>query len=111
MEERRKSKRLELNSKLVIRRLDNEDGKEIGIEVYDLSKTGVGFHCDTPLLIGSVYEGYLTIWTKEVLHAFVQIVRSEKEGEHYNYGAVFVGMPETESGRISTYQTVQENVK
>lgn len=110
MEERRKSKRLELNSKLMFKRLDNGDEKEIGIEVYDLSKIGVGFRCDTPLLIGSIYEGYLTIWTKEVLHAFVEIVRSEKEGDSFNYGGIFVGMPESDSGRIATYQTVQETI-
>lgn len=111
MEERRKNKRLELNSRLILKRLDNGDGEEVGIEVYDLSKSGVGFHCAMPLTIGAVYEGYLTIWTKEVLHAFVEIVRIEKEGDSYNYGAIFVGMPETDSGRIATYQTVQENLK
>lgn len=111
MEERRKSKRLELNSKLVLKRLDSDDGKEVGIEVYDLSKTGVGFRCETPLMIGAVYEGYLTIWTKEVIRAFIEIVRIVKEGDTYNYGATFVGMPEADSSRIATYQTVQEHAQ
>ena len=28
---------------------------------------------------GAIYEAYLTIWTKEVLHAVVEIVRIEKK--------------------------------
>lgn len=108
MEERRKSKRLELNSSLILKRLDDGTGEEVGIEVDDLSKTGVGFKCDVPLTIGAMYEGYLTIWTKEVIHAFVEIVRIEKDGDIYNYGASFVGMPEAEASRIAVYQTVEE---
>ena len=77
-EERRKSKRMELDSTLVIKRLDDGSEEEISIVIDDVSKTGVGFHCDTPLMIGTVYESFLQIWTKEVLHAFLEIVRIEK---------------------------------
>ncbi|NLL79891.1 MAG: PilZ domain-containing protein [Clostridiales bacterium] len=111
MDERRKSKRLELNSKLILKRLDNEKQEEIGIEVDDLSKTGVGFRCEMPLTIGAVYEGFLTIWTKEVIHALIEIVRIEKTPDGYVYGASFVGMPDMDSGRIEIYQTVQDNIK
>ena len=81
MEERRKSKRSELKSSLIIKRLDQSD-EQIGIEILDVSKTGVGFNCDQRLMIGSVYESYLTIWTKEVLHAFFEIRRIEKIDEY-----------------------------
>lgn len=64
--------------------------------------------CDSPLEIGAVYESFLTIWTKEVLHAFLEIVRIEKMGESYLYGASFVGLPEMEAARIETYQTLEE---
>lgn len=108
MEERRKSKRSTLNSKLIIKRLDGVSHTEVGIEVTDVSKTGVGFVAKQPLNIGEVYESYLTIWTKEVLHAFLQIVRIELKGNEYAYGAVFIGMPEMDAARIEVYQTINE---
>lgn len=96
-----------MNSRLLIKRLDNEEKHiEVDIEILDVSKSGVGFKADQLLKIGEVYESYLTIWTKEVLHAFLQIVRIELQGEDYVYGAVFIGMPEMDASRIEIYQTL-----
>ncbi len=108
MQERRRSKRTELNSVLVMKRLDTQDEQEVTIEVNDISKTGVGFVCAEPLAIGNVYESYLTIWTKEVLHAFLRIVRIEMIDGTFHYGAVFIGMPEMDAARIEVYQTINE---
>ncbi len=111
MIERRKSKRTRMESHLVVKRLDNGKNDIAAIEVQDVSRTGVGFVCKDVLQIGSVYESFLTIWTKEVLHAFIQIVRIEMLNDGYVYGAVFIGMPEMEQSRISIYQTVEESKK
>lgn len=106
--ERRKNKRTDMPSKLVIKRLDGNADKEASINIVDVSKTGIGFECAEELQIGEVYETYLTIWTQEVLHAFLQIVRIELRTGGYSYGAVFIGMGETDSSRIETYQTVSD---
>ncbi len=106
MEERRHSKRMELVSRLVVKRLDTNEEKELEIEISDVSKTGIGFNCNEALTIGAVYEGFLTIWTKEVIHAFIEIVRIEKKEETYDYGGIFVGMPELDAKRIEVYETV-----
>ena len=106
MNERRKTQRSELTSRLIIKQIAGEGVDEVAIQVEDVSKTGIGFTCIEPLAIGAVYEGYLTIWTKEVLHAFIEIVRIEKKGDIYDYGAIFIGMPEMEAARIEVYQTV-----
>lgn len=111
MEERRKNRRTAMESRILIKRLDaaGEDGKtEVAIEITDVSKTGVGFVSDEILQIGQVYESLLTIWTKEVLHAFLQIVRIELSGSRYEYGAVFIGMPEVDASRIEVYQTIHD---
>lgn len=114
MEERRKSKRLELNGHLVMKRL-NEGGEpetdSVAIDVQDLSTRGIGFNCEYALTIGHIYEAFLTIWTKEVLHIFLQIVRAEQLEEGFNYGAIFIGMPEGDSTRIGVYETVTEMMK
>lgn len=107
MEEKRHSQRSELTSTLVIKRLDSADaGMQVTIDITDVSKGGVGFTCSQALEIGAVYESFLEIWTKEVLHTFLEIVRIEKTDDGYIYGSSFVGLPEMEAQRIATYQTV-----
>ena len=108
MEERRRNRRTKLSYSIVMKRLDNGREEEVDIEVVDISKAGVGFTCREPLMIGAIYEAYLTIWTKEVLHAVVEIVRIEKKENTISYGAVFVGMPEMDAFRIEAYQTVED---
>lgn len=108
MDDRRKSKRTELTSRIVIKRLDGNADRDVTISICDVSKSGLGFECAEPLQIGEVYEAFLTIWTREVIHAFLQIVRIELKTGGYAYGAVFIGMPEMDSARIETYQTVNE---
>lgn len=107
-QDRRKNKRTDLSSKLVMKRLDGDSGHEVTINIEDVSKNGIGFECAEPLQIGEVYEAYLTIWTKETIHAFLQIVRIELKAGKYNYGAIFIGMPEMDSARIEVYQTVHD---
>lgn len=108
MDERRKSNRRELVSSLVIKRLDRSTAEEVNIDIQDVSKTGVGFTCERALEIGAVYESYLRIWTQEVLHAFLEIVRIEKTGKNFSYGAIFIGMPEMDAARIEVYNTVED---
>lgn len=108
MEERRGSKRTELKSKLLVKRLDSSEQEEVGVEVKNVSKTGIGFYCDEILDMGAVYEAYLTIWTKEVIHAFIEIVRIEKVVDTYEYGGLFIGMPEIDLQRIDVYNVVND---
>lgn len=108
MNERRKRNRTDLEAQLTLKRLDGSHIQEINIEVTNVSPTGIGFMCTEVLEIGSVYEGTLTIWTKEKIPVFVDIVRSREAEDRYNYGALFVGMPELYSRKISVYQTVEE---
>lgn len=110
MNDRRKSKRMNLESRLLIKRLDQSGvADEVSIDVIDVSKTGVGFSCAKPLEIGAVYEAYLTIWTKEVIHAFIEIVRIVKEDKMFCYGGIFVGMPQMDAARIEVYDTIISN--
>lgn len=108
MEERRRSNRRKLSSKLIVNRLGGVEVNEtIEIDIVDVSKTGIGFTCDKALEIGAVYEGYLRIWTQEVLHAFLEIVRIEKKEADFGYGGIFIGMPEIDAARIEVYDTVE----
>ncbi len=109
MQERRKNQRIGLEGKLLVKRMD-QGGRadKVGIEINDCSKTGVGFTCMERLDMGAVYEAYLTIWTKEVLHVFLEIVRVENNRNgRFEYGAIFIGMSEMDASRIETYGTIQ----
>ena len=107
MEERRKGRRMELQSKILIKNLNGSGAGEVTIEIVDMSKSGIGFVCDTPLNIGAVYEAFLTIWMKESIHAFLEIVRIEKlEDNKYSYGAIFIGMSEMDTKRIEVFDTM-----
>lgn len=108
--EKRRYDRTELKSRLIIKQVGGVpgDAKEVAIEINDVSKVGIGFRCTEPLAIGNIYEGFLTIWTKEVIHAFIQIVRIEMKEDYFDYGGTFVGMPELDSKRIQVYQQVEE---
>ncbi|MBD5472601.1 MAG: PilZ domain-containing protein [Lachnospiraceae bacterium] len=107
MEERRRANRRKLVSKLVVKRLDRSEEEEVEIEIVDVSKSGIGFQCEQLLGIGSVYEGFLRIWTQEVIHAFLEIVRIEKKEDGFHYGAIFIGMPASDASRIEVYDTVE----
>ena len=107
MEERRRANRRKLVSKLVVKRLDRSEEEEVEIEIVDVSKSGIGFQCEQLLGIGSVYEGFLRIWTQEVIHAFLEIVRIEKKEDSFHYGAIFIGMPASDASRIEVYDTVE----
>lgn len=109
MEERRKNKRTRMEASLLVKRLDDNSVSEVALDITDVSKTGVGFYCSEALSIGAIYEAHMTIWTKEVLHAFLQIVRIELKDAAFFYGATFVGMSEMDASRIEVYQTVNES--
>ena len=107
MEERRKGRRLDLTGEIIIKELGG-DAEAVDIKITDASTEGLGFISDKQLVIGDNYEANLSIWTKEVLHVIVQIVRAEKRDDGFHYGAMFVGMPEDVKVRIKVFETVEE---
>ncbi len=110
-EERRKSKRLGLSGKLVIKALDQGSvPSSVALEIVNCSRHGLGFICDRQLTLGNNYEAYLTIWTSEVLHVFLQIVRGEQLESGFMYGCIFIGMPDADRQRIAVYETVEDMV-
>ena len=117
MEEKRKSRRMSLTAKLLIKNMNgtSAEEEEVEIDVLDVSKTGVGFVCGKPLAIGAVYDAFLKIWTEEVIHVFLKVVRIEQtEEERYICGTIFIGLPELDARRIEVYDLmtrIQEEEK
>lgn len=112
-EERRRHKRLDLDVKIELEKLD-EGGvttvKYIIADVSDLSRSGMGFKSNYKLDVGTFYDTKIQIWTKEVIDAVIEIVRCEEKSDKlYQYGACFVGMTETDTLKIDIYQLFNED--
>ena len=108
--EKRKSRRIDLESHIVIKRIDNgiEDYVKIGIQ--DLSRTGVGFFSKEELELDAVYESHITIWTKEVIHVLLKIARKVEQEGGYLYGATFMGLSEVDAFRIEVYDAMDREM-
>lgn len=111
MSEQRKSNRLELNSTVMIKLVSEVESVEFPIKILDVSKIGIGFEYNESLKMGHIYEGNVTIWTQEVIHMFIEIVRIKQVGDSYIYGAIFIGMPELVTSRITVYEMFEESKK
>lgn len=108
MEERRKSRRMGLESTIIVERIDSGKSDEITIEIQDLSKTGIGFLCTEVLEMGAIYKSCITIWTREVIFVLLKIVREVKQEGEYLYGAEFMGLSDIDAFRISVYEALEQ---
>ncbi|MCR5488316.1 MAG: PilZ domain-containing protein [Lachnospiraceae bacterium] len=106
--ERRRDARYDLAIKIKMSRLDQPNAESIDVEVLDVSRTGIGFLCNQELENGAVYQTEIRIWTGDVIHAFVELVRVSKQENGIIYGGIFIGMPESDWCRIVVYETYQE---
>lgn len=113
MQEKRNSKRLDLDVSIELERLD-EDGittlKYTHVNVVDLSKSGIGFISKQELEIGTYYDTKIQIWTKEIVDAVVEIVRREEIEDSYRYGGRFIGMADPDALKIDIYQILNEKM-
>ena len=75
MEERRRARRMRLESTITVRRIDSGIDEEVTIEIKDISKSGIGFFCTEILEVGSIYQSSIIIWTKEIIPVLLKIVR------------------------------------
>lgn len=113
MEEKRRDRRLDLDVTLELSRIDEGDGvttiKLVHVDVLDLSRGGIGFKTKQELNVGSFYDTKLQIWTKDIIEAIVKIVRCDKVGDEYHYGATFVGMIDKDALKIDVYRMFYES--
>lgn len=109
MDEKRKSKRYVLEAELEMERVDSGKKKNVPVTIFDASKSGIGFICDEILEINSVYKINLKIWTGDVITSFINVIRFENSGDDYVYGAMFIGMPDSDVSKFSIYELFEEN--
>lgn len=112
MDEKRSSRRLDLEVTVELERIDDNKGvttlKLVRVDITDLSKCGIGFSSKAQLEVGSYYNTKLQIWTKETIESVIEIVRCEELDGTYHYGAKFIGMIESDALKIDIYQIFYE---
>lgn len=112
MEEKRKSRRHEIDLEIKLRRLNGgpleKNSEPETVELRDLSKRGLGFFSRKELEVGSFYDAKITLWTMESMEAMFEIVRCQPEGDGFMYGGMFVALPETDAFRIEVYEIFED---
>ena len=106
--EERRARRIDLESTLVVKRIDDGRDEDITISIQDISKSGIGFICDKELELDAVYDSYITIWTKEVIHTLLKIVRKVEKKDGCLYGAIFMGLSDVDAFRIEVYDMIDQ---
>lgn len=100
MEEKRRTKRLPITLNLEVSSLFRQDNVSVDnlnapIEVFNISKGGIGFVSMCNLPEDYYFNAKLELGNPlSSLYAVIKIIRQQPEdNDHYIYGAEFVGMP------------------
>lgn len=115
MIDKRRYKRLDIDVNLKINELSkgiiNEEESIEGwqIDVFNISKSGMGFTCNYDIPIGTFFDTKVLLWMKDTFEAVIKVVRKNKDGDKYVYGCEFVGLVDNISAKIDVYQILQEN--
>ena len=115
-QEKRKSKRIGINVKIKLQKVNNNliafglKEEEFEVNVVNISKDGMAFRTNERLALNSFYDTQVVLWTKESFDTVIEIVRMENFGEEETlYGCCFVGISAADQFKIDVYQIVSEN--
>lgn len=96
MIEMRREKRWPVKLELEITSLFKQDNVKVEnlnapIEVFDVSKAGIGFKSKSVLPLGYYFNAKLVLHGNDTLNCVVRIIRQQKEEDEFIYGCEMVG--------------------
>lgn len=96
MIEMRREKRWPAKLELEISSLFKQDNVKVEninapIEVFDVSKAGIGFYSKSVLPVGYYFNARLVLCEKDTLNCVVRIIRQQEKDGGYIYGCEIVG--------------------
>lgn len=109
--EKRKNKRLDMITAIELARLDERGmatEKRVSANIMDISRGGIGFETRHPLEIGSCYDTKITLWSREIVSAVLEIVHGEEIENGYRYGGEFIGISDSDAVKIDIYQVFHD---
>lgn len=110
-DEKRRNLRSNLKATLtldIVKAANQREMESFEVEITDVSEGGIGFYTENQLMIGEIFYGVLTIWTKQKIDVVLKIVRSAVEEDGYSYGSIFVGLQNNDQIGIRIYQLINE---
>lgn len=107
--ERRRFKRLPINIQLAVNKVFKQDndiieGIDADIEVFDMSKTGIGFISEGKLPLNYYFDIRIELPENDFFMAVIKIVRIVEKEDKTIYGAEFVGLAPFLALKIDTYE-------
>lgn len=113
MIEKRKSVRKPFHAMITIDKLyDQEEqmemSKKLPIEIFDISKGGIGFHCDEILPVNYYFNANIDLGEGRHFFTVIKILRvdenrSADQTYRHTIGCVFVGLSDIISTMIENY--------
>ncbi|MEA4845854.1 MAG: PilZ domain-containing protein [Clostridiaceae bacterium] len=108
MKERRKGERFDIRLELTITSLFKQDYEIIpdmneGIEVRNISKSGIGFFCIHELPMNYYFDAKIQLTPDKYFYAVLKIIRREKLEGGYFVGCEFVGLADVLSMKVDQY--------
>lgn len=114
MEEKRKSKRMELNAIIKLNELRTRKDtsglskEEFFVNILNVSTGGIAFKSKEELKLNTYYDIHLVLWTKASFNSVIEIVRMENMGgDEILYGCRFIGLKPSQELEIQIYQALQ----
>ena len=118
MEEKRRSKRLEIDVKIKlneVRNYKNVDGiskNDIDVTLVNLSRDGLAFKCEEELKLSTFFDVDIVLWTKETFKSVIEVVRMEniesESGNEVLYGCRFIGIKPADQLKIQIYEILND---
>lgn len=113
--EKRRYKRLPITLNLEVKQIYKQDyevinGIDTSIQVFNISKNGIGFICKTKLPTGYYFNSKIQLGEDDFFYSVIQIIRcSVRNEEEYLLGAEFVGLAPFLANKIEEYEKRLEN--
>ena len=108
MYDKRRATRLEINAEIGIHLIPEVRSQKttvtIPVNVFNISKSGMGFTCRREIPIGTFFNTTVVLWNKDQLDVVIKVVRSRQEDQLYEYGCEFVALQDVDKFKIEVYE-------
>lgn len=116
MQEKRKSKRLDidvkikLNSVKNLKNVTNMNKDNIDVNLVNISRDGLAFKSSEELKLNTFYDVNIVLWTKETFKSVIEIVRMENPDneDEILYGCRFIGIKPADQLKIQIYEILND---
>ena len=80
------------------------DGGVVNADILNISRGGIGFLSRKRLGVGSYYDTKISLFSREIIDAVLEIVHVEEQEKGYYYGGEFIGISDSDAVKIDIYQ-------